>query len=74
VINPAAAGQFEENVSVGDELTVTILGGQETTLEVVGITDTSEGLSPFEGSSPRRVSTYRRIPTTPNRQSDWDSG
>ncbi|MFC6768437.1 ABC transporter permease [Natrinema soli] len=62
VINPAAAGQFEENVSVGDTLTVTILGGQETTLEVVGITDTSEGLSPFEGfeSSPRVY-----VPTDP---------
>ncbi|PGF15950.1 peptide ABC transporter permease [Natrinema sp. CBA1119] len=62
VINPAAAGQFEENVSVGDNLTVTILGGQETTLEVVGITDTSEGLSPFEGfeSSPRIY-----VPTDP---------
>jgi putative ABC transport system permease protein len=62
VINPAAAGQFEENVTVGDELTVTILGGQRTTVEVVGITDTSEGLSPFEGfeSSPRVY-----VPTDP---------
>ncbi|AGB39755.1 ABC transporter permease [Natronococcus occultus] len=55
VLNPAAAGQFEENVSVGDEITITILGGQQTTAEVVGITDSNEGLSPFEGfeSSPR---------------------
>ncbi|SEQ78880.1 ABC transporter permease [Natrinema salaciae] len=62
VLNPAAANQFEENVSVGDELTVTILGGQRTTLEVVGITDTSEGQSPFEGfeSSPRVY-----VPTDP---------
>ena len=62
VINPAAAGQFEENVTVGDNLTVTMLGGQRTTVEVVGITDTSEGLSPFEGfeSSPRLY-----VPTDP---------
>jgi len=55
VINPAAAGQFEENVTVGDTLTVTYLGGERTTVEVVGITETSEGLSPFEGfeSAPR---------------------
>ncbi|WP_408960003.1 ABC transporter permease [Natrinema sp. 74] len=62
VINPAAAGQFEENVTVGDELTVTFLGGERTTVEVVGITTTSEGLSPFEGfeSSPRLY-----VPTDP---------
>ncbi|WP_226482216.1 ABC transporter permease [Natrinema amylolyticum] len=62
VINPAAANQFEENVTVGDELAVTILGGERTTLEVVGITDTSEGQSPFEGfeSSPRIY-----VPTDP---------
>ncbi|MGQ3412786.1 ABC transporter permease [Natrinema sp. LN54] len=62
VINPAAANQFEENVTVGDELAVTILGGERTTLEVVGITDTNEGLSPFEGfeSSPRVY-----VPTDP---------
>ncbi|WP_255169355.1 ABC transporter permease [Natrononativus amylolyticus] len=55
VINPAAAAQFETNVSVGDELAITTIGGQETTATVVGITDTSEGLSPFEGfeASPR---------------------
>ncbi|QCW04873.1 ABC transporter permease [Natrinema pallidum] len=62
VVNPAAANQFEENVTIGDELTVTILGGERTTLEVVGITDTSEGQSPFEGfeSSPRVY-----VPTDP---------
>ncbi len=62
VVNPAAANQFEENVTLGDELTVTILGGERTTLEVVGITDTSEGQSPFEGfeSSPRIY-----VPTDP---------
>ncbi|WP_435551118.1 ABC transporter permease [Natrinema sp. CGMCC1.2065] len=62
VLNPAAANQFEENVTVGDELTVTILGGERRTVEVVGITDTSEGQSPFEGfeSSPRVY-----VPTDP---------
>ncbi|MBZ6495046.1 ABC transporter permease [Natrinema longum] len=62
VLNPAAANQFAENVTVGDELTVTLLGGERTTLEVVGITDTSEGQSPFEGfeSSPRVY-----VPTDP---------
>ncbi|MFP4609074.1 MAG: hypothetical protein ACLFNY_05790, partial [Candidatus Aenigmatarchaeota archaeon] len=62
VINPAAANQFEENVSVGDTLTVALLGGQQTEVEVVGITDDSEGLSPFEGfeSSPRVY-----VPTDP---------
>ncbi|TYL39706.1 ABC transporter permease [Natronococcus pandeyae] len=62
VINPAAAEQFEENVTVGDELTITVIGGEQTTVEVVGITDSSEGLSPFEGfeSSPRIY-----VPTDP---------
>ncbi|WP_254762418.1 ABC transporter permease [Natrinema marinum] len=62
VINPAAAGQFEENVTVGDNLTVTFLGGERTTIEVVGITEDSEGLSPFEGfeASPRIY-----VPTDP---------
>ncbi|WP_293033763.1 ABC transporter permease [Natronococcus sp.] len=62
VLNPAAAGQFEENVSVGDEITITVLGGQQATAEVVGITDSNEGLSPFEGfeASPRIY-----VPTDP---------
>ena len=52
VINPAVAGQFEEDVTVGDELTIVLQGGQRTTVTVVGITDSSEGLSPFEGFEP----------------------
>ncbi|MFC4436119.1 MULTISPECIES: ABC transporter permease [Natrialbaceae] len=62
VINPAAAEQFEENVTVGDELAITVIGGERITVEVVGITDNSEGLSPFEGfeSSPRIY-----VPTDP---------
>ncbi|MFP8890867.1 ABC transporter permease [Natrialbaceae archaeon A-CW2] len=62
VINPAAAGQFEENVSVGDELEVTIITGGTETITVVGITDSSEGQSPFEGfeAAPRIY-----VPTDP---------
>ncbi|GAB3032225.1 ABC transporter permease [Natronobiforma cellulositropha] len=62
VINPAMAAQFEENVSVGDDLELTFLGGQTATVTVVGITDTSEGLSPFEGfeAAPRVY-----VPTDP---------
>lgn len=62
VLNPAAAGQFEDEVDVGDELTLVLLGGQETSIEVVGITETSEGLSPFEGfeQAPRLY-----VPTDP---------
>ncbi|QLD88196.1 ABC transporter permease [Natronomonas salina] len=62
VLNPAAAGQFEEEIQVGDELTLVLLGGQETRVEVVGITETSEGMSPFEGfdQAPRLY-----VPTDP---------
>ncbi|ELZ21923.1 hypothetical protein C477_04769 [Haloterrigena salina JCM 13891] len=62
VINPAVAGQFEEDVSVGDELTVALQGGQRTTVTVVGITESSEGLSPFEGFEP---SPRVYVPTDP---------
>ncbi|RQH00923.1 ABC transporter permease [Natrarchaeobius oligotrophus] len=62
VLNPAAAEQFESNVTVGDELTIVALGGQQLSVEVVGITDTAEGLSPFEGfeAAPRIY-----VPTDP---------
>lgn len=62
VLNPAAAGRFEGNVSVGDTITITFLGGEQVEAEVVGITDSSEGLSPFEGfeQSPRIY-----VPTDP---------
>ncbi|WIV66021.1 ABC transporter permease [Natrialbaceae archaeon AArc-T1-2] len=62
VINPAVDGQFDENVSVGDELTIALQGGEPTTVTVVGITEDSEGLSPFEGfeSSPQVY-----VPTDP---------
>ncbi|WP_435365427.1 ABC transporter permease [Haloarchaeobius sp. DYHT-AS-18] len=52
VLNPAMAGAFEENVTVGDNITVTLLGGQQITATVVGITKTSDSRSPFEGFNP----------------------
>jgi putative ABC transport system permease protein len=62
VLNPAAAGRFEENVEVGDEITITLLGGVSVNATVVGITENSEGMSPFEGfeQSPRMY-----VPTDP---------
>ncbi|OVE83495.1 ABC transporter permease [Natronolimnobius baerhuensis] len=62
VINPAVAEQFEENVSVDDELTIALQGGETTTVTVVGITESSEGLSPFEGFEP---SPRVYVPTDP---------
>ena len=52
VINPAVADRFEDDVGVGDELTVVLQGGEETTVTVVGVTEDSQGLSPFEGFEP----------------------
>ncbi len=62
VVNPAFADRFEADVDVGDEITITLLGGEEVTAEVVGLTDTSEGQGPFEGfeQSPRVY-----VPTDP---------
>ena len=62
VLNPAAAGQFEDDVEIGDEIVITLLGGEAATAEVVGITENSQGLSPFEGfeQSPRLY-----VPTDP---------
>ncbi|WP_049928953.1 ABC transporter permease [Halopiger goleimassiliensis] len=62
VINPAVAGGFDERVAVGDELTIALQGGGQTTVTVVGITDRSEGLSPFEGFGP---SPRVYVPTDP---------
>jgi putative ABC transport system permease protein len=56
VLNDAAATQlFAENVSVGDTVTINLAGGNATEATVVGILNTSEGQSSFEGfgSSPR---------------------
>jgi len=71
VINPAVAGQFEENVSVGDELTIVLQGGQQTTVTVVGITEDSEGISPFEGFEP---SPQVYVPTDPFYTEDAGGG
>ncbi|SEH17590.1 putative ABC transport system permease protein [Natronorubrum sediminis] len=62
VVNPAVAGQFEEDLEIGDELTVALQGGEQTSVTVVGITETSEGLSPFEGFEP---SPRVYVPTDP---------
>ncbi|MDQ2050291.1 ABC transporter permease [Natronolimnohabitans sp. A-GB9] len=62
VVNPAVAGQFEEDIEVGDELLIALQGGEQTSVTVVGITDTSEGLSPFEGFEP---SPRVYVPTDP---------
>lgn len=62
VVNPAVAGQFEEDLETGDELTVALQGGEQTSVTVVGITETSEGLSPFEGFEP---SPRVYVPTDP---------
>ncbi|WP_135821724.1 ABC transporter permease [Halostella litorea] len=55
VINPAMAERFDRNVSVGDEIGVTVPGVGRQNATVVGILATSEGQSPFEGfgSEPR---------------------
>ena len=62
VINPAVAGQFDDDIEIGDELTIVLQGGERTSVTVVGITETSEGLSPFEGFEP---SPRVYVPTDP---------
>ncbi|NHN46065.1 ABC transporter permease [Halostella sp. JP-L12] len=49
VLNPAAANRFEENVSLGDTVAVSVPGAGEVNATVVGLLDTSEGQGPFEG-------------------------
>ena len=53
VLNPAMANQFEENVTVGDSVTVTATNAPPVRLEVVGITKNSESNSPLEGFGPQ---------------------
>ncbi|MFC7134640.1 MULTISPECIES: ABC transporter permease [Salinibaculum] len=48
VLTPNAAAMFETNVSVGDAIGV-VRGDETTTLTVVGILNSSESLSAFEG-------------------------
>ncbi|MFC4405219.1 ABC transporter permease [Haloarchaeobius iranensis] len=52
VLNPAMANAFERNVTVGDTITVTVVGGFAVNATVVGITTDSEARSPFEGFGP----------------------
>jgi putative ABC transport system permease protein len=53
VLNPAMANQFEENVTVGDTVTITVTNAPPVSLTVVGITETSESNSPLEGLGPQ---------------------
>ena len=52
VINPAMASLFEQNVTVGSTLNVTVVGGLEVQTTVVGITQDSSSRSPLEGFGP----------------------
>jgi putative ABC transport system permease protein len=52
VINPAMAGLFEQNVTVGSTLNVTVVGGLAVETTVVGITEDSSSRSPLEGFGP----------------------
>lgn len=49
VINPLAARMFDENVSVGDNVTIELSNGQSVEVTVVGMLKRSSGLGPFEG-------------------------
>lgn len=49
VLTPLAAEEFEENVTVGDRVTVTFEDGSEAEMTVVGILDDSGPHSPFDG-------------------------
>lgn len=66
VVNPAMAESFEENVSVGEEITVTLASGEQTDLTVVGLLDSSDGQSAFEGfgDSPRMYGPVDPLYTT----------
>jgi len=59
VLTPSAAAMFATNVTVGDTITVTTVGGP-VDLEVVGILATDDSLSPTES-----FSTSPRIYTSP---------
>ncbi len=52
VINPAMANLFEENVTVGSTVNITVVGGLQVQAEVVGITADSSSRSPLEGFGP----------------------
>ncbi|QSG06181.1 ABC transporter permease [Halapricum desulfuricans] len=52
VLNPAMAGLFEQNVSVGDTLTIGAFQGLQVDVTVVGILEDSDSRSAFEGFGP----------------------
>ncbi len=52
VINPAMANLFEENVTVGSTVNITVVGGIQVQATVVGITTDSSSRSPLEGFGP----------------------
>jgi putative ABC transport system permease protein len=52
VLNPAMVGLFEGNVTVGDTLTLATFQGIQANVTVVGILETSESQSAFEGFGP----------------------
>jgi len=62
VLNPLAARQFGQNVSVGDIMTVTFADGSLANVTVVGILNSSGSTGPFEGfqTAPRVY-----VPTDP---------
>ncbi len=49
VLTPQAAEGFDEEPAVGDQVTITFDDGSEAELTVVGILDSSEARSPFDG-------------------------
>ena len=51
VLNPAAAALFEEELSAGDSVTLTLEDGREVEVRVVGVLDTSTAGDPFQGFS-----------------------
>jgi putative ABC transport system permease protein len=55
VLNPAAARAFEENVTAGETVTMTLTNGSTAAVTVVGILESSGAVGPFEGfgSAPR---------------------
>jgi len=56
VLNERATAQFDENVTVGDELTLSLSGNRTLTVTVVGVVDGTEGQLPVsEFASQSRV-------------------
>ncbi len=53
VVNRAAAGQYPENLTVGERVTIALATGQRINATVVGVLQTSESQGPLEGLSER---------------------